>query len=256
MVSICSFESRRAEEMKALIEKQGGQATIAPSMQEIPLDDHHEVLEFAEGFFKGEFDIVIFMTGVGANHLLSIIESKYSREEFFEALKKCTIIVRGPKPVAVMKTWNMDPDYKAPTPNTWKEVLQIIDEKKIPVANKRIAVQEYGVSNPEFYEELRKRQAEVQPVTVYRWALPDDPEPLYQSVRDTIDGDFDVLLFTSANQLTNVLRAAEDLNLKEDWLQAVQKLMIASIGPTASEKILLEGLHVDLLCVFNDSVSS
>ncbi len=245
MFSICSFESRRAEEMKSLIERQGGQATVVKSMQEVPLTDNKDVLEFADNLINEQYQIVLFMTGVGATQLLNIVETTFSRDIFLQALEKCTVIVRGPKPAAVLKKWGIQVDFKAPSPNTWKEILQMIDEG-IPIQNKNMAIQEYGISNPEFYAELKKKDAIVHPVTVYRWAFPDDPEPLYQSVRNTIDGIFDALLFTSANQLTHVLQAAETLKLKEEWIQAAKKMLIASIGPTASEKIRSEGLQVDL----------
>ncbi|MCA9060908.1 MAG: hypothetical protein KDA85_20490, partial [Planctomycetaceae bacterium] len=37
---ICSFESRRAEEMEALIRKYGAVPVIAPSMKELPLEEN------------------------------------------------------------------------------------------------------------------------------------------------------------------------------------------------------------------------
>src|SRR5690606_35239806 len=44
----CSFESRRAEEMASLLRRQGCVPTVAPSMQEVPLEDNTSVFEFAE----------------------------------------------------------------------------------------------------------------------------------------------------------------------------------------------------------------
>jgi CarD family transcriptional regulator len=40
--------------MRSLIERQGGVATIAPSMQEVPLDENPAALQFAEQLFAGE----------------------------------------------------------------------------------------------------------------------------------------------------------------------------------------------------------
>ena len=77
---LCSFESRRHEEMRQLIEKQGGIATVAPSMREVPLDDNPAAFEFAEELLAGRVDVVVFLTGVGARALLEVLETRHPRE--------------------------------------------------------------------------------------------------------------------------------------------------------------------------------
>ncbi len=69
---------------------------------------------------------------------------------------------------------------------------------------------------------------------------------LCAAVHETIDGRFDVLLFTSAHQLDCVLEVAEAAGEKEAWLQAARACVIASIGPTASEALRDSGLPVDV----------
>ncbi len=242
---VCSFESRKGQEMRALIERNGGLATIAPSMQEVPLDENPAAIQFAEQLFAGEIDIVVFMTGVGAETALAAVETQYSREQFLDALRATCCVVRGPKPAAVFRKWKVPFQCQAPEPNTWRELLGVMDEE-LELGEKVIAVQEYGIPSTDFYAELEKRGATVQPVTVYRWALPDDVAPLEQAIRATIEGELDVLMFTSANQLNNVLEVANRAGLGEKWLAAAQNSVVASIGPTASEYLLSAGLPVDL----------
>ena len=242
---ICSFESRKAAQMQSLIEKQGGIATVAPSMQEVPLRDNPEVFSFVERLMEGRIDVVIFFTGVGAKILLKIVATQHDTDEFFAALNRCAVIVRGPKPVPVLRDWNVHIDHKAAEPNTWREILDVIDAE-LDIAGKTIVVQEYGKPNEEFTRQLEQRGATVVSVPVYRWAMPDDLGPLIAAIRSTIDADFDVLMFTSANQLSNVLEAADSIDLRDDWLAAAAKCVIASIGPTASETIHDAGLPVDV----------
>ena len=117
----------------------------------------------------------------------------------------------------------------------------------LPLENRRIAVQEYGLPSGELYREFESRGATVLPVPVYRWALPMDIEPLKASIRQTIAGEHDVLMFTSAQQLTNVLTVADQIDLRSDWLrEANSRCVIASIGPTATEALKSGGLRVDL----------
>ncbi len=242
---VCSFESRRAAEMRSLIEKQGGIATVAPSMQEVPLNENSAAFEFAQELLAGKIDTVVFMTGVGARALLAALETRYTREEVFAALQRCRIVVRGPKPTAVLREWKVRIDYKAPEPNTWRELLTLLDQES-QVAGQRIAVQEYGEPNGQFYEELRQQGADVMPVPVYRWELPDDTGPLKRAVETTRSGGFDVLMFTSAQQVRNVLEVAETEGLKHDWQTAAGRCIIASIGPTTSEALADAGLPVHL----------
>src|SRR3954465_12365802 len=85
---VVSFESRRSEQMADLIRRNGGEAIIAPSMREIPLEDNHDALAFGERLLKGEFHMVVLMTGVGTRTLFEILKIKYSFEEIKAALAK------------------------------------------------------------------------------------------------------------------------------------------------------------------------
>jgi uroporphyrinogen-III synthase len=243
---VCSFESRRGSEMQSLIERHGAIATIAPSMREVPLDDNPAVFDFARELLEGRIDIVIFMTGVGASALLETLETRYPRAQILAALEKTITVVRGPKPTAILRGWGLRIDHRAPEPNTWHEVLALLTPS-VPLDRRRVAVQEYGAPSNEFYEALKSHGATVIPVPVYRWALPRDLEPLRSAVRKTIDGQFDLVLFTSAQQLNHVLAVSEQEGLRDDWLNAVNnRCLVASIGPTATETLLSAGVRVDV----------
>lgn len=244
-IRVCSLESRRAEEMRSLIERHGGEPFVAPSMQEVPLDQNTAVFRFLDELQAGRIDVVVFMTGVGARALLEVAETKLPREDFFAALSRCTTVVRGPKPVAVLREWGVRVDHRAPEPNTWRELLAAM-EAEIPLEHRTIAVQEYGKPSEEFYEGLRARQAIVLPVPVYRWALPDDLEPLKSAVRKLIAGEFDLLLITSAQQIHHLLEVAEELGRRDECRAAANRCAIGSIGPTASEALREIGLRVDV----------
>lgn len=244
-IRICSFESRKGAEMRGLVERQGGIVTIAPSMREVPLAENPEAFAFAASLFGGKVDVVILLTGVGTRALAEVLESKYAQDDFLAALQKCTIITRGPKPAAVLREWKVRIDHLVPEPNTWHDLVALLDAK-VPVAGKAVAVQEYGEPNSELYEALAQRKADVIRVPVYRWALPEDTGPLLAAVQTTIAGGFDVLMFTSAQQLRNVLTVAESAVVRDEWLRAANQCVIASIGPTASETLREAGLPPDI----------
>lgn len=243
---ICAFESRRGEEMRSLIERQGGEAIIAPSLREIPLEENQEVFDFTRRLLAEDFQLVIFLTGVGARTLLETAESQFSREEILTALRLCRIAVRGPKPLAVMREWKVEVHTLAPEPNTWRELMGALEKNHELTHGKRVALQEYGVPSTELHEALRKSGAELTTVSVYRWGLPEDLNPLRNAIRQIIVGETDCLMFTSAQQIQHVLMIAEAEEVREEFLNAARKCLIASIGPTTTETLKELGLGVDL----------
>lgn len=241
-----TLESRRGQEMSRLIETYGGRAVHAPAMREVPLASNLEALKFAEGLFTGEFDVVVFLTGVGTRALASVVEGAHAKEKFLEALRKVVVIARGPKPVAVLREWTVPIALIAPEPNTWHELLRAIDDQKLDLHGKHVAVQEYGVCNPELLQGLRERGAHVTPVPVYQWDLPEDTAPLRAAVDQIIARRVDVTLFTTGVQVTHLFQMAGETG-KQDALRAgLENVVKASIGPTTSEALRSFGLSVDL----------
>lgn len=231
--------------MQTLIERNQGVPTLVHSMDEIPLENNEQVQAFCERLFRNEIDVMVFLTGVGASALLAAVEVYYSREQFLDALRKTIVTVRGPKPTVVLRNWEVPIHYSAPEPNTWHEIISVWDQQKFSIAGKHIVVQEYGKPVQAFYDEMRNRGAQVTPITVYRWALPEDTTALRNAVHGTIRGDFDILMFTSAQQVVHVLQIAEEEQVLQDWLQAAAKTMIASVGPACSDALRDAGLPID-----------
>ncbi|MDA1015593.1 MAG: uroporphyrinogen-III synthase [Planctomycetota bacterium] len=231
--------------MASLIRRNAAEPTVAPSMMERPLEENEQAFEFAERLLAGELDAIVFLTGVGATALMSALETRYARDDVLAAIRRCLVIIRGPKPLAVMREWDVPVTARAAEPNTWRELLQVFDEQ-IPVNGKTIAVQEYGQPSVELADGLRDRGANVMSVTVYQWTMPDDTRPLEQAILRTINGEFDVLLFTSAQQIRHVIELADSLGKAAAWVTAANDCVIGSIGPTCSETANEAGLEVRL----------
>ena len=242
-----ALESRMAPEMERLIARHGGIPVVAPSMQEIPLSDHHQALAFGETLLSGEIDMVVLLTGVGCRTLIDILETRFSPEAIKNALAKTVLVVRGPKPTGVLKAFGLNPQIQVSEPNTWKEILQALDTAYPEgLTGKRVAVQEYGVSNPELLEGLRQRDAQVTPVPVYRWTMPDDQRPLQLLLQLILKGEIPVLLITNAVQADHLIKVLEDRGKIHQLKNVAKKMMVASIGELASERLKQHGFPVDL----------
>ena len=244
---VLSLESRRAPEMAKLIENYGGRAIVAPSMREVPLESNTEALAFARTLAANGFDMVIFLTGVGTRALARVVETIYPLEQFAEALRKVTVVARGPKPVAALKELGVPVTIAVPEPNTWRDLLRALDEKSGTAAlkPKRVAVQEYGASKAELLAGLAERGAQVTRVPVYQWALPEDTGPLRAAVETIARGEIDVALFTTSIQVAHLLRIAREMNLEQKLRLAFARILIGSIGPMTSEELREQGLTAD-----------
>ncbi len=244
---MAAFESRMADAMTSGILKQGGVPLVTPTLQEIPLEKNSEISRFAARLFCGEIDMVFFMTGVGARYLFEALLLDHSREDIAQALNRLTIVARGPKPVRVLAEWGVAVTLKVPEPNTWEELLEAVElsDKSIDLTGKTVAIQEYGISNPKLVEALKKKGALVMQVPVYRWALPKDTGPMLSLIHEVIDGHVDFALVTNAVQIRHLCRLASENGLETLFLDAMRRLVISSIGPTATEALAECGLKAD-----------
>lgn len=242
---VAALESRRAEDMVRLIQRFRGIPHVSPAMREVAPGDNPAAVDFAHRLLTGQVDVVLFMTGVGFRHLLTQVEKHVDRERFLATLSDVKTVVRGPKPVVAMREVGLEPTIRVPEPNTWREVLTTLDGQ-LPVANMNVTVQEYGISNASLIAGLEARGANVEQLKVYEWDLPEDVAPLEENVQRIAAGEVDVLLFTSAHQVVNMLKVAANLDLDLALRSVLQRTVVASIGPTTSEMLRECELPVDL----------
>ena len=247
-LEVVAFESRRAQEVAALITTYGGNPRVVPLVREVPLEENLAAFEFAEKLLNGKLDCLICMTGVGTAALVEVLKTRHSLGTLVQAFSRITVVARGPKPTKVLRQLNIPITIMVPEPNTWREILLELDGNSVGVCirGSRIAIQEYGVSNQPFLAALRERGAEVIPVPVYRWALPEDVNPALAAIERIISGDARVLLFTSSVQVHHLLEIARSIGRREKLLNDLRKCAVCSVGPVCSETLREFGIPVDM----------
>ena len=128
-------------------------------------------------------------------------------------MRSVRIAARGPKPQAALRDVQVPVSVVAAEPSTWREMLTALQaEFGESLATMRVAVQEYGASNPEFLSALNEQCAEVTKVPVYQWTLPEDVRPLRECVLGIAHGTVDVVLFMTAVQVIHLFQIAEQMN--------------------------------------------
>ena len=243
---VLSLESRRATEVAKLIRTYDGEPLVVPAMREIAPSSNKQVFEFADNLMHSAYDLVVFLTGVGVRAMVNVVETKYDREAFLGALRSVKVACRGPKPSSALKELNVPVTVSAPEPCTWREMLSSLEtEFGDSLGQFRVAVQEYGASNPEFLSALTERSKHVTKVPVYQWALPDDLQPLRECVLGIANGSVDVVLFLTAVQIIHLFQVADQMNYAEELRRGFQSMAVLSIGPTTTEELRHYGIEPD-----------
>ncbi len=240
---VLALETRHANEMARLIERQGGVPTVVASLREAPPEQWEETKKVIERLLGGEFDVGVFLTGVGVRSLVRLVEERMGlRELLMEALRRMRLLARGPKAVAALRSLGLVVDAVAPPPYTWREVVEAA-RRLHPWS---LIVQEYGRSNPALLRGLRSLGAEVTPLRVYEWTLPEDVGPLQDAVRGVVAGDFQVVAFTTPVQVVHLFEVAGQLGLGELLAESLKRCVIGSIGPATTEMLGEYGLEPDI----------
>jgi len=214
-------------------------------MREVPLRENRAAIELLPQLEAGKFDLLILMTGVGTRTLNQALLTQYPQERIVAALGKTQLVARGPKPIAALKELGLVPAVTVPEPNTWRELLATLDAATT-IRGKQIAVQEYGIPNPELVSGLEQRGAKVKTVSIYRWALPEDLAPLRDAIQKMLRGDIDVALFTNGAQVEHLFRVAAEDSADEKLRVACQNMAIGSVGPICTQVLQQYGLTPDI----------
>lgn len=233
---VAIFESRFADEFANLVRKQGAEPLVGPTMVEAPLALGPELRAFAEALRRGEVDVLLVLTGVGNRKLVQLLEPIMPKPELRTLLEPTFIGARGPKSVQALRELGLKPSVVAPEPHTWETLLQAV-EGALPLAQKRVALQQYGVPHERLTRALEQRGAQVMQVPVYRWQLPEDTGPLARVIDAICAGEADVILFTSGPQAGVLLEVARTRGREPELRAALARIAIGSVGPSCTEAL-------------------
>jgi uroporphyrinogen-III synthase len=243
---VLSLESRRAKEVEKLIRTYRGEPLVVPAMREVPVESQKAALDFIAGLLAGRFDLVIFLTGVGVRALMDIARTQHDPTLVIGALRKVRVAVRGPKPEQMLREFGVPVTATTPEPSTWRELLSMLDKAfGATLGSMRVAVQEYGASNPELLSTLSERCLRVTKVPVYQWALPEDVQPLRECVIGISTAFVDVVLFMTAVQVIHLFQVAEQMGAVEELRAGLSTVVVISIGPITTEELAHYGVVPD-----------
>src|SRR5881397_2137153 len=104
-VTIGILEHRFTKEFATLLQRFGASVYACPMLEERPVENREELEQFVRHVAAGNFDLMIFLTGVGARFLVSAAESTGLKNEFLQALDKWLGVVGVPRRVVAWGHW-------------------------------------------------------------------------------------------------------------------------------------------------------
>jgi uroporphyrinogen-III synthase len=238
--TVAILESRLGEQLCSLIAKNGGRPFHAPGLAELPDLDLDQIAELIPDLEASPARLMIFQTGVGTRALFNAVDKLQLTERLQALLAASTVVVRGPKPTAALRSRNVRIDLTARDPFTTHEVLELL--QALPLDGERVLVQRYGVPNVELDRALEARGAQVLAIPMYRWSLPADTAPLSALIDALERNEIDAVAFTNAEQVRNLFRVAEQRSRTSALQGALNRTLVASIGPVCSQALSERGV--------------
>lgn len=241
---VAILETRLGREMAELVARRGGIPVHAPALSELPDLDFAAIAALIASLADKPAALYIFQTGVGTRALFAATDSLSLTDLFLNELKKNIVAVRGPKPTGALRARNVRIDRSAADPFTTREILAAV--KDVDVKGRRVIIQRFGAANLELDRALEARGAQVAEIPTYRWALPADTAPLLALIEALGRGELDAAVFTNAEQLRNLFLVAGKSEGQDELRDALNRTLVASIGPVASKALQEAGVKVGL----------
>lgn len=237
--------SRRAEELCALLSRQGAEVCSAPAINMIALPDDDELQSHTEDLIAQPPDILVVHTGIGFRGWLAAAEGWGLANQLIASLSKTRIVSRGPKGTGAVRAAGLHEEW-SPESESSQEVLEYLLESG--VSGLRVAIQLHGAADawdpfPEFIGGLRFAGAEVVPIRVYRWKSTPLGGDFDQLVTGIARRQFDAVTFTSAPAAAAVLERSRDLAVEDQVLEALRTDVHAMcVGPVTSKPLIRKGV--------------
>jgi uroporphyrinogen-III synthase len=241
---VAILESRLGRQLVELVTSRGGIAFHAPALAELPDLDPEKIAALVRSLEARPAKLAVFQTGVGTRALFAATDALGVTESFLHLLEKTIVAVRGPKPTGALRARGVRIDRAAADPFTTHEVLQSIAD--LDLKDAQVIVQRHGSVNVELDHALEARGASVLEIPTYRWALPADTAPLAALIEALERGEMHAVVLTNAEQVRNLFAVAERLGRAGALRAALNRTLVASIGPVASAALREAGVKVGL----------
>jgi len=234
----------RADELGALLRRQGATVYSAPAITKVALSNDEELRRQTAALIARPPEIVIATTGVGFRSWIAAADGWGLADRLLTALAHARIVSRGPKATVAVRATGLHEKW-TPRSESSREVLHHLLESG--VHGQRIALQLHGVTEhfdpfPDYVDELRSAGAEVVPIRAYRWR-PASAGEFDKLVSQIAQRQFDAVSFTSAPAAAATLLRARELGIADRVIDALRgDVRAMCVGPVTAQPLMRQGI--------------
>lgn len=234
--------ARRAAEQAALVQNLGGVPVVASALIADAPEPDEEIGPAVTRLIDEPFDVVVFLTGVGAKVIFDYARRHGRDAELRERLAGAQVVARGTKPRRALRALGVEVDVVVDPPVTTAVRDLVLGDV---TAGRRYFVQGFGPEPVELTEPLRAAGADVVTLSPYAASLPDDPTAVADLARQAAAGALAAVTFTSVLAARQFVAIADDAGIDVDALNAAPTLIV-TVGQVTRAALEDTGLRVDL----------
>lgn len=237
---------RRADEQIELLARRGAEALHGPVIRTMPFSPDERLRDVTTSLLATPADVVVANTGIGMRGWFSAAESWGLEDALLRSLTSGRVACRGPKAAGAVGAAGMEVWWRAPG----EELHEIVDHLlAVGVSGLRVAVQlDGGHRAGDALERLAAGGAEVVPVPVYRWTLPEDRRPALRLIDAVVGDKVQAVTFTAAPAVLNLVAIATETGATEQLIDAFNSgsVIAACVGPVCARAAVGVGIVAPL----------
>ena len=230
---------RRADEQIAMLERRGAAVIHGPTIHTHPVSVDGALAAAIEDLIARPPAVTILSTGIGVRGVVEAAEVLGRAEALVDAVARSRVYARGPKAHGAAVTVGLPVAWSSPSGVS----SEILDELcRGGLAGVRVALQLDGAGPRPLADALTDLGADVVPIPVYRWSLPDDPAPALRLAQAVADRRVDAVTFTARPQIESLCEMAETEGLLDALRRGFARGVVAAcVGPVCAEAAVAAG---------------
>jgi uroporphyrinogen-III synthase len=237
-------ETREAERLALMLQEQGAETVSCPLVAIVDVADPAPVHAWLRRFIDTPCNDLVLLTGEGLRRLHGTAHRTGFEQAFLGALAKPRKITRGPKPARALRELGLAPDLRAEEPTT-EGIIKLLSQDDLH--DRRVGVQLYPGASTRLVDFLQGAGAIPDPVVPYAYASQAEDERVTALIDEMARGQIDVIAFTSAPQVRWLFDVARATDREEKLPAALQKTIVAAIGPVVSAELARHGITAAIM---------
>ena len=231
---------RRSEAQLDLLARRGAKVLHGCTMRTLDLTDDDRLAGVSETLVADPPETLVLQTGMGTTMWLEAMDGIGVGGDLRAVLATVEVLAGGPMAACAARRAGMTVAWQAP-----REIFaDVVDHIAATGGRRRLAVQLDGTDEELLVGPLAASCAEVLPIPVYRWGLPDDRDPARALVDAVCGGGVQAVTFTTRTAAVHLAAIAEEMGRLDEMVSALdgKRVVPVSVGPVCSSAMLDLGM--------------